>query len=172
MSRNTRLGALVALVLIAVIVVLVNVVEGQQVSPQDKALKATAHRFAAALRAPDKRYAAIADPLQAFDLFQHDQQVVLQTQMKALAGPGQFAQILVWETKTMPPSSLMLRSTREPILNVSGDLVQKAAGGSDTYTTMPDGSSQYRAYLTPLQPPPTIKALDTHEVLEVFQPTS
>lgn len=171
MSHNARLAALAALVLIAVIVVLVTVVLGQQVSPQDKALKATAQRFASALRAPDARYAAVADSLQAFDLFQHDQQTVLQERTKALAGPGQFAEILVWETKTMPPSSLMLRSTREPIVNVSGDLVQKAAAGSDVYTTVPESSGQFRAYLMPIQPPPTIKALDAHEVLEIFQPT-
>lgn len=172
MSRNASLGALAVLVLIAGMVVLINVVQGQQLSPQDMSLKATAQRFAGALRAPDSRYAAVPDSLQAFDLYQHDQQVVLQTRMKSLAGRGQFAEILLWETKTMPPSSLMLRSTQEPIVNVSGDLVQKAAGGSETYATVPAGSSQYRAYLTSIPTPPTIKALDAHEILEVIQPTT
>lgn len=168
MSRNARLGALAALVLIVVIVLVVNILQGQQVSPQDKALKATAQRFASALRAPDGRYAAVPDSLQAFDLFQHDQQALLARKMAALSGPGQFAEVLVWETKTMPPASLLLRSTTEPAVNVTGDPVTKAAGGSDTYTNVQQGSTEYRAYLMALQPPPTIKALDAHEILEVF----
>lgn len=172
MSRNARLGALAALVLIAIVVVLVNVVQGQQVSPQDTSLKTTAQRFAAALRAPDSRYAAVPDSLQAFDLFQHDQQTLLQSKMKALTKPGQFAQILVWETKTMPPTSLLLKSTKEPAVNVSGDAVTSATQGNDTYTTVAQGSASYRVFLTALRPPPTIKALDAHEILEVVAPAS
>jgi hypothetical protein len=170
MSRNARLGALAALVLVALIVVLVNVVQGQQVSPQDKSLKATAQRFAATLRAPDSRYAAVPDSLQAFDLFQHDQQALLQSRMKALTKPGQFAQILVWETKTMPPTSLLLKSTKEPAVTVSGDAVTKATQGEDTYTDVAQGSTRYRVYVTALQPPPTIKAMEAHEILEVLAP--
>lgn len=172
MSRKARLGALGALALVVIIVVGINVVQGQQASPQDRSLKATAQRFAAALRAPDKRYAAVADPLQAFNLFQHDQQALLAKRMKSLAGRGQFAQILVWETKTMPPTSLLLRSTKEPIVDVGGDAVTRASQGTGTYTNISVDSGQYRAYVTDLQPPPSIKALDTHEILEVFQSAS
>lgn len=167
MSRKTRLGALAALVVIVALVLVVNYVQGQQLSPQDKALKATAQRFATALQEPDDRYSAIPDPLQAFDLFQHDQQLVLQKRMRTLAGPGKFAQIVVWETKTMPPQSLMLRNTKKPTFDV-GDAVSKAAKGDDTYTTVQGDSGQWRAYVTAIQPPPSIRALNAHEVLEIF----
>jgi hypothetical protein len=171
MTRKTRLGALAALVVIVALVILVTYVQGQQLSPQDKALQATAHRFASALKEPDDRYSAIPDPLQAFDLFQHDQQVILQKRMKALAGPNDFAQIVVWETKTMPPQSLMLRNTKKPTLDVGGGTVSTAAKGNDTYATVPsDSGGQWRVYLTAIQPPPSIKALNTHEVLEIFHP--
>jgi hypothetical protein len=170
MTRNVRLLALAGLALVAVLVVVVNVVQGQQLSPQEKSLKATAGKFAAALREPDERYSAIPDQLQAFNRFQHDQQLVLQTRTKDLAGPGEFAQILVWETKTMPPTSLLLRSTREPVVTVSGDPISKADGGDDTFATVQGGSVQYRVYLTALTPPPTIKAMNGHEILEVFHP--
>lgn len=172
MSRKTRLGAFAALILIVVLVLLVTYVQGQQLSPQDKAMQATAQRFASALKEPDSRYSAIADSLQAFDLFQHNQQVVLQKRMKELAGPNQFAEIVLWETKTMPPNSLMLRNTHEPVLNAAGSAVSKAAAGNDIYSTVQVGSSQYRVYLTAIEPPPTIKALDAHEVLEIYQTQS
>jgi hypothetical protein len=168
MSRKARLIALAALIVIVAIVLLVTFVQGQQLSPQDKAMKATAQRFASALREPDDRYSAISDSLQAFDLFQHDQQVILQKRMKSLARPNDFAEIVLWETKTMPPNSLMLRNTHEPVLNVSGSVVAKAASGKASYTTVPGDSGQWRAYVAPIQPPPTIKALDAHEVLEIF----
>jgi hypothetical protein len=170
MSRKTRLGALAALILIVVLVLLVNYVQGQQLSPQDQALQATAGRFAAALKEPDSRYSAISDSLQAFNLYQHDQQVVLQKQTRALAGPHDFAEIVLWETKTMPPNSLMVRNTNKPVLNVSGAAVSKAASGSDSYTTVTAGSRQWRVYVTSIQPPPTIMALDAHEVLEIYHP--
>jgi hypothetical protein len=168
MPRKTRLVALAALILIVVLVLLVTYVQGQQLSPQDRAMKATAARFEAALKEPDSRYSAISDSLQAFDLFQHDQQVVLQKQTRTLAGTHDFAEIVLWETKTMPPNSMMLRNTNKPVLDVGGAAVSKAASGSDSYTTVTGDSGQWRVYVTAIQPPPTIKALDAHEVLEVF----
>jgi hypothetical protein len=169
MSRNTRLIALLGLGFIAVVVVVVNVVQGQQLSPQDKAMKATAHRFAAALQEPDARYSAITDSLQAFNRFQHDEQSILATRMKSLSGPGEFAQVLVWETTTMPTVSLLLRSTHEPVVNVAADQVTSADKGTSTFTTEDVGGTQYRVYLTALQPPPSIKALGGHEILEILR---
>jgi hypothetical protein len=64
----------------------------------------------------------------------------------------------------------MLRSTKEPIVNVSGDLLSKAAAGDDVFANVGAGSAQYRVYLTALQPPPSIKALDAHEILLVIRP--
>lgn len=169
MSRKGRLFALGGLVLVVVIVLLATYVQGQQLSPQDRAMKATAQRFTSALREPDSRYSAITDPLQAFDLFQADQRLVLQKRMKALAGPGQLVQIVVWETKTMPPQTLVLTGPGEPAVNVSGDALTKAAQGSDTYTTGHANTQGYRVYVTALQPPPSIRQLDAHEVLEIIR---
>jgi hypothetical protein len=170
MSRNAKLIATAVLAVITVAVLAVTYVQGQGLSPQDRSMKATAHRFAQALRSTNGRYSAIPDSLQAFNLFQHDQQTVLASKMKSLSGPGEFAEIQVWETKTMPPASLMLRSTKEPIVNVSGDLLSKAAAGDDVFANVGAGSAQYRVYLTALQPPPSIKALDAHEILLVIRP--
>jgi len=167
MSRQLQVAAIGVLVLIILVVAVISQLGGGQLSPQDKALKRSATTLLSDLKAKDARYAAVSDPLQSFDLFQHDQQDALVKHMGPLTHSGQFAQIQVWETGTMPPQSLLLRDTSKPNIALSSKSLSDAVKGS-TFTTVQEGNLEFRAYLTPMTVPATMKALGTHEILEVF----
>jgi hypothetical protein len=137
-------------------------------SPLDAGLKQSANRLAARLHESDATYANQTF-LNAFNLFQHNQQTLLQGPGRAALKSGQFAQLIVYETSTMPPIYRTLTLPGKPVIQVPGDVFQQVTGGGSSSATVQQGNVQLRSYLMQLRVPPTLSAGQTREVLEVFQ---
>jgi hypothetical protein len=168
MSRNVRIIVVVVAAAAVAIAVIVSVVQGSSGSPLDNSLKASAERLATRLHQSDKAYAQQADFLNAFNLFQHNEGVLLNSGAADLQ-PAQFAQIDMYETSTMPPVARSLQMPRKPPIAFSGDLIGQVAKGNSVTATVHQGNVAFRAYLMPVSVPPTLAAGGTKEVLEVIQ---
>lgn len=172
MSRNVKIGVAVVAAAGVAIALLTSLAQGRQTSGFDASLQRTADRIKAWLATSDSQYAAAPGFLDAFNLYQHNQQQALLLGQKQFAKPGQFAQLHVYETETMPPVWRFLRSNKYPAVQIDAKSIEQAAAGKSTFTTVHQGNLEFRGYLTAVPVPASLRAGNTHEVLEVFEAQS
>ncbi|HZU14616.1 MAG TPA: hypothetical protein VFB58_17395 [Chloroflexota bacterium] len=172
MTSRLQLIVLAAAAVIVAVAVAVTLAQGSQASPLDSHLQSTAAQLQAQLTLPNAPYTNQGSFLNAFNLYQHNEQNRLQSVAPGLRREGRFAQVWVYENTTMPPVWRLLRSHGEPLITSGGSLVQEALHGKSTFTTIQQGNLQFRAYITPLSVPPFLHTNGTSGAIEVFQVTS
>jgi hypothetical protein len=170
MSRNAKLAVVILAVVAIAVALIVTLAGAQQSSPLDAGLRKTAARFRVVLKQPNARYQGVF--LNAFNLYQHDEQVALLKNMSDLSQSGQFEQVEVWETETMPPVYRLLRSRQEPMIAQNFATLSRAASGKEFVTTVQQGNLQFRALFAPIPVPSRLASAGTHAVLEVYKAES
>ena len=166
MPRNPR-TIVVGLAIVAVLVAVLVSFTGSGGSAADPGLKQSAVRLQTVLKQRDGQYSGNTF-LNSFNLFQAQERQILQSKAPRIVKPGQFAQITVWETTTMPPVWQNMMQRGQPQIPLDGNLVTDVDGGKTVSTTVHLGNIAYRAFLTPLDIPPSLRSNNTHGILAVF----
>ena len=159
------------LVLALLLFAVVRAVQGNQDrSAIDARLKQTAERILPTLRQPDSKYGNEGTFLRSFQRYVGDTRIALGKSGPRYSGRGQFEQVQLVDTRSMPPQSLMLNLGHRALLYPEAQLVTSVMEQQKpAYTAVHAKGRTYRVYIVPLRPPAIFSGQGVSGVLEVFQ---
>jgi len=157
-------------VLFVITFVLRHIYESPGTSAADSSLKRTARALAPTLKQPNSAYVQEIAFFPTFSHWADDERAALNRAGPRLSAHHQFAQALLFETRTTPPDYVPLTMPGHAPVKVDGSLVLRVANsGVPAYSDAQLGNRVLRVYLTRLSVPDQLSGGQVFAVLEVLQ---
>jgi hypothetical protein len=157
-------------VVVLAIALIYSIVTVEQHHSVDSDLRAGAARALPSLTIAGKGYESETTFYRLYQRFVYDERHALVTKTVKTFRKGQFAQVLIVDTRSSPPQSVLLNAPPHAAIPLDTAATSSILqGGKSAFTTTHVAGTSYRAYLVPIPPPLIFAEQDVIAVLEVLQ---
>jgi hypothetical protein len=164
----TAIAGFAAAVLLAAL--LYTIFEVEKHRSRDSSLERTAGRLLPSLKLTGAGYDAEPTFYRMYQRYVYDERAALVKKVARDLPKGQWAQIIILETRSAPPQTVLLNLPhRSPVPVNTGSTETALQKHQSAFATTQLQGATLRVYLTPITPPSVFDQQDVSAILEVIE---